>query len=280
MAAIPARMAAMNPLSPVPSPSPMPGPASPPDRSVALPNPPTDRLQLTGEPGLPGAAQALRTPAQVSGAPPAAPEQVRPTPPPPNFPAHSSWSSWAQARTALKTSLPEETLAVLDRTWEYALSCHGDQMRPNHEPYAVHLLEVVEILAASGVRDCDILQAGMLHDVVEDTTHSLSEIREHFGRGVSELVDWMTKPEPRPGQDPAEVRSAYLRQFAQAPPQAAVVKLADRLSNVQRLHTHPRPAKQRSYYKETVEEVMPHAQAHPWFAGQFRAWREAFAHLA
>ncbi len=276
MAAIPARMAAMNPLSPVPSSSPMSVPTSPPDRSLRLPDQPADRLELGRKPGLTAAPQAPRTPTQAS----TAPEQARPISPPPDFPAHSSWRSWSQARTALKPSLPEETLAVLDRTWEYASSCHGDQMRPNDEPYAVHLLEVVEILTESGVRDCDVLQAGMLHDVVEDTPHPLSEIRELFGLGVSELVDWMTKPEARPGQDPAEVRSAYLRQFAQAPPQAAVVKLADRLSNVQRLHTHPRPAKQRSYYKETVEEVMPHAQAHPWFAGQFQAWREAFAHLA
>ncbi|MGI5843207.1 MAG: HD domain-containing protein [Candidatus Xenobium sp.] len=198
----------------------------------------------------------------------------------PNFPAHSSWNTWEQARAALKPTLPEELLAVLDRTWDYALKCHGEQMRPNHEPYSVHLLEVVEILVASGVRDCDILQAGMLHDVVEDTPHPLSDIREIFGNGVAELVDWMTKPEPRPGQDPAEVRRAYLRQFAQAPPQATTVKLADRLSNVQRLHTHPRHAKQRSYYKETVEEVMPHARAHPWFARQFQSWQKAFAHLA
>lgn len=276
MAAIPARMAAMNPLSPVPSSSPMSVPTSPPDPSLRPPDQPADRLELGRKPGLTAAPQAPRTPTQAS----TAPEQARPISPPPDFPAHSSWRSWSQARTALKPSLPEETLAVLDRTWEFALSCHGDQMRPNDEPYAVHLLEVVEILTESGVRDCDVLQAGMLHDVVEDTPHPLSEIRELFGLGVSELVDWMTKPEARPGQDPAEVRSAYLRQFAQAPPQAAVVKLADRLSNVQRLHTHPRPAKQRSYYKETVEEVMPHAQAHPWFAGQFQAWREAFAHLA
>jgi (p)ppGpp synthase/HD superfamily hydrolase len=209
-----------------------------------------------------------------------APPRETPTTQPPPFAAHSSWKSWAQARAALAGRLPEETLQVLDGTWAYALACHGQQRRPNNEPYPIHLLEVVEILVASGVRDCDILQAGMLHDVVEDTPHPLSELCQRFGRGVSELVDWMTKPEAGPGQDPAAVRLAYLRQFEHAPPGAAVVKLADRLSNVQRLHTHPRPAKQRSYYQETVEQVMPHAEGHPWFEGQFRLWQEAFAYLA
>ena len=256
----------MNPLAPVHLPG-------PPFRRTALSVPetqgtpgPVDRLEVCGR-DLPDVLR--HTPARET-----------PATQPPSFPAHSSWKSWHQARAALAGRLPEETLRVLDDTWAYALECHGQQMRPNNEPYPIHLLEVVEILVASGVSDCDILQAGMLHDVVEDTPHPLSEICQRFGRGVSELVDWMTKPEAGPGQDAAAVRLAYLRQFEHAPASAAVVKLADRLSNVQRLHTHPRAAKQRSYYQETVEQVMPHAKGFPWFEGQFHRWQEAFAHLA
>ncbi len=198
----------------------------------------------------------------------------------PSFPAHDTWKTWDQARAALADRLDEPTLQVLDRAWAYAAACHGPQRRPNDEPYGVHLLEVLEILLASGVRDRTTLQAGLLHDVVEDTPHPLSEVRERFGLEVGQLVDWMTRPEPGPDQDPAQVRRMYLQQFRHAPPAAALLKLADRLSNVQRLHTHPRPAKRHSYYLETVEEVMPCAQGHPWFAEQFRRWKEAFAELA
>lgn len=254
----------MNPLTPLGTrtnyPPPPARPQAQPERSAHV----ADSVQLTSR-------QAAPAP------PPTRAPEVREAA---RFPARHSWSTWPQAREALAGRLPEATLEVLDRTWAYAVDCHGDQMRPNHEPYPIHLLEVVEILVESGVRDCDILQAGMLHDVVEDTGHPLAEIRDRFGRGVSELVDWMTKPEPKPGQDPVAVRQGYLRQFEEAPLGAATVKLADRLSNVQRIHTYPSPDKRRAYYRETVEHVMPHAHRVPWFEEQFRDWKEAFANLA
>ena len=58
-----------------------------------------------------------------------------------------------------------------------------------------------------------------------------------------------------------------------------IVKLADRLSNVQTLDRHPRREKQRSSYSETVEKILPIAEETPWFCDRFRAWRERFSHL-
>lgn len=190
-------------------------------------------------------------------------------------PAARALPTWAQARERLPVT--PEALATLDRTWDYATKCHGEQRRPNGEPYAVHLLEVVEILVASGHTDTAMLQAGMLHDVVEDTGHPLSEIRERFGPEVADLVGWMTKPEPQPGEDPKAVRHRYLGQFGTAPEKAVTVKLADRLSNVQRIHNY---AKGRAYYRETVEHVMPHAHRVPWFEEKFRQWQQSYAYLA
>jgi (p)ppGpp synthase/HD superfamily hydrolase len=65
-----------------------------------------------------------------------------------------------------------------------------------------------------------------------------------------------------------------------APDDALLVKLADRLSNVQRLDTHPRPEKRRSYYQETVRAIVPLAQSHPWFRQWYATWRDDFGHLA
>ncbi len=237
--------------------------------------PPVAPLAGSASPAL-GATAREAVPAQVGGF------QVSGTSGrPAEFQERSHWHDWGTARTALAGQLPTSTLERLDETWDFAMRCHGDQMRPNNEPYAVHLLEVLEILTqGAGVKDCDILQAGLLHDVVEDTGHSLDEIRDRFGPSVTELVDWMTKPEPKEGEDPAVVREGYLQRFAEAPEAAVTVKLADRLSNVQRLYSHPRPAKQRSYYRETVEQVMPQATRQPWFEGQFAAWQRKFSYLA
>jgi (p)ppGpp synthase/HD superfamily hydrolase len=154
----------------------------------------------------------------------------------------------------------------------FAALWHGDQRRPAGEPYVEHLQEATAFLAqGAGVQDVDVLKAAVLHDVVEDTPCTLTEVRTQFGDRVATLVDWVTK---------SDDRAAYLARLHQAPPDALLVKLADRASNVQRLHTHPRPEKQRSYYAETVRAIVPLADAHPWFQDWYATWQREYAHLA
>lgn len=188
--------------------------------------------------------------------------------------------TWAALRAELSTSLPGGTLAALDEAVAFAVERHGAQTRPAGEPYLEHLLETVAVLTdGARVTDTDLLVAAVLHDVVEDTDTTLDEVRDRFGARVAELVAWVTKPEPAPGQDAAAARAGYLARLRQAPDDAICLKLADRLSNVQRLDTHPRPAKRGSYYRETVTTILPLADRHPWFAGWYAAWRTRFAHL-
>jgi (p)ppGpp synthase/HD superfamily hydrolase len=103
----------------------------------------------------------------------------------------------------------------------------------------------------------------VLHDVVEDTACTLEEVRERFGDRVATLVDWVTKPPRHEGHSREQVRVAYLDRLHSAPDHAILVKLADRLSNVQRLDTHPRPEKRRNYYDETVRFILP--RFHDWY---------------
>jgi hypothetical protein len=84
---------------------------------------------------------------------------------------------------------------------------------------------------------------------------------------------WVTKPE---GAD-AGLRQRYLAGFASAPADVLTIKLSDRYSNVQRLHTHPRPAKRASYYAETVRHVLPLAERSPYFRERFGRWAAHFA---
>lgn len=186
---------------------------------------------------------------------------------------------WPALRPRL--ALPESTLTALDETVDFAVTWHADQVRPAGEPYAEHLLEALRVLVdAVEVTDVDVLRAAVLHDVVEDTPCTLDQVRDRFGARVAELVDWVTKPEPADGGSAEQARAAYLARLHTAPPEVLLVKLADRVSNVQRLDTHPRPAKQRSYYQETVAAIVPLAQDHPWFRDWYAAWQQHFAHLA
>ncbi|WP_406286385.1 HD domain-containing protein [Embleya sp. NBC_00896] len=189
-------------------------------------------------------------------------------------------AGWSGLRERLTGRLPEHDLVLLDEAVEFAVVWHADQVRPAGEPYVEHLLEVVCVLVdALETTDVDVLRAAVLHDVVEDTDCAPADVRRQFGQRVADLVEWVTKPEPTEGQLPAEARAAYLARLRAAPTDAIVVKLADRLSNVQRLDSHPRPEKRRSYYQETVRSIVPLAQTHPWFREWYATWDRTFGHL-
>ncbi|QCS10885.1 bifunctional (p)ppGpp synthetase/guanosine-3',5'-bis(diphosphate) 3'-pyrophosphohydrolase (plasmid) [Streptomyces clavuligerus] len=191
-----------------------------------------------------------------------------------------AWHDWDTARRQLAVLAPEVSAQRLGEAVSFAEEAHGDQKRPAGEPYVEHLLEVVEILVSgAGVRDEDLLVAAVLHDVVEDTDRTAGEVGERFGPRVEEWVGWVTKPRPEAHEEPAEVRDRYLLSLRSAPPEVLLLKLADRFSNVQRLDTHPRPEKRRSYYRETCRHLVPLAAGVPWFEAAFEEWREFYRHL-
>lgn len=192
-----------------------------------------------------------------------------------------TWLTWDDASAALALRLTAAELDRLAAAYAFAAGHHAGQTRPAGEPYTRHLLEVAEILATElDVTDTDLLAAALLHDVVEDTPATSADVAERFGPRVAALVDAVTKPSPEPGEDGATVRQRYLDHLRDLPADTLRLKLADRYSNVQRLHTHPRPAKQRAYYAETRRHLVPLAAVDPRLAALFAVWERAYAHLA
>jgi guanosine-3',5'-bis(diphosphate) 3'-pyrophosphohydrolase len=188
----------------------------------------------------------------------------------------TSWHTWADAEPGLSQRLPAEVVARLARAVEFARVHHGDQRRKTGVPYLEHLLEALEVLVeGAGIASPDVLVAAVLHDVVEDTPVTLDEVSAEFGPRVAELVGWVTIPALGPG----ETKSAYLRRLRDAPPDAVLVKLADRASNVQTLRNLPLD-QQRSYYEQTVSYIVPLAASQPWFAAWYAEWQAELADLA
>ncbi|MEM9771149.1 MAG: bifunctional (p)ppGpp synthetase/guanosine-3',5'-bis(diphosphate) 3'-pyrophosphohydrolase, partial [Cyanobacteria bacterium P01_D01_bin.73] len=58
-----------------------------------------------------------------------------------------TWRSWQGARYFLEHKLSARDLTELEVTFQFAVKCHDRQTRPDGTPYAVHLLEVIEILS-------------------------------------------------------------------------------------------------------------------------------------
>jgi guanosine-3',5'-bis(diphosphate) 3'-pyrophosphohydrolase len=135
------------------------------------------------------------------------------------------------------------------------------------------------LVRGAGVTDQAVLVAAVLHDVVEDTACGIDDVRAEFGDEVASLVGWVTIPPAGPGEDKKAVKEAYLTGLSAAPDKAVLVKLADRVSNVQTLRRLG-PAKQREYYAQTVKYIMPLAASRDWFADWYTGWAEDHRDLA
>jgi len=125
---------------------------------------------------------------------------------------------------SLMESLPESySLAdreLVSRAYRVAERAHEGQTRASGEPYVNHCLAVAAILAEFGV-PAEVVAAGLLHDVVEDTTISLDDLQRDFGKEIAVLVDGVTKLTQLPrvsrgDQHPEETqKDEELRQLAE-----------------------------------------------------------------
>ena len=185
---------------------------------------------------------------------------------------YTSWRTWPEVDAGLADLSPAARAA---ERW------HGTQLRPTGVPYLEHLLEALEVLVhGAEVDDRAVLAAVLLHDTVEDTDATITDLEREFGPWVAELVDWVTKPDVAGASRTAKraAKAAYLRRLREAPPEAIAVKLADRASNVQRLDQMP-PDFQRRYYAETVTYILPLAAGVAFFEEWYEQWRREFGHL-
>src|SRR5512146_2523749 len=84
--------------------------------------------------------------------------------------------------------LKPKDIESIEQAYAVARAAHSGQYRASGEPYITHPLAVAKILAEWHL-DAQALTAALLHDVVEDTPTTKSEISRRFGKAVGELVD-------------------------------------------------------------------------------------------
>jgi len=115
---------------------------------------------------------------------------------------------------------------------------HRDQRRRDlvRSPYINHPLEVTRLLWEAGVRDEVVLIASMLHDTLEDTKTSAEEICAEFGAEVLSVVQEVTDNKALPKQRRKQLQIEHAPHIS---PKAKLVKLADKISNVQDLLYSP-----------------------------------------
>ncbi len=156
----------------------------------------------------------------------------------------------------LRANHPKADVALLEKAYKTAERHHRGQMRASGDAYITHPLAVATILAELGMTE-STLCAALLHDTVEDTSYTLTQLSKDFGEEIAQLVDGVTKLDKVKYGETA--KSETIRKMVIAMSRdirVLVIKLADRLHNMRTLH-YLRPDKQSRIANETLEIFAP-----------------------
>jgi GTP pyrophosphokinase len=169
---------------------------------------------------------------------------------------------------------------LIARAYRFSEKAHAGQKRASGEAYLQHCVEVTKILADLHL-DSFSLAAGLIHDVVEDTSFTLDDVRREFGEEIATIVDGVTKIGKVEFRSSTEQQVENYRKLLLSMAQDArviTIKLADRLHNMRTLE-HLRTDKRRRIALETHEIYAP--LAHRLGMAQIRWELEdlAFKHL-
>ena len=203
--------------------------------------------------------------------------------------------------STLLEGLPDTLLGadrlLIERAYKYAKKLHASQSRASGEPYIKHSLAVAQILVDIKLPPAAIA-AGLLHDVVEDTTATVGDLRRAFDKEVASLVDGVTKltkqvarvqPEPTPswegqGHAPSRmaaeraetIRKTFLAMGDDV--RVVLIKLADRLHNMRTL-SHLPSSKRMRIAQETLDIFAPLANRLGFWQMKWELEDLAFRHV-
>ncbi|MFN3936162.1 MAG: RelA/SpoT family protein [Gemmobacter sp.] len=153
---------------------------------------------------------------------------------------------------------PRTNEDLLRRAYDYGRQMHEGQCRQSGEPYFTHPVAVAAILTEMRLDDATIVTA-LLHDTIEDTKSTYSEIARQFGAEVAELVDGVTKLTNLQLSSAESKQAENFRKlfFAMSKDlRVILVKLADRLHNMRTIRSM-KPEKQAQKARETMEIYAP-----------------------
>ncbi len=142
--------------------------------------------------------------------------------------------------------------------YEFAAAAHAGIYRVSGEPYICHPLSVAIILAEIRM-DVNGIMAAILHDVIEDTEVSKEDLSKIFSAEIADLVDGVTKLTLIDNKSHAEAQAKSVRKMFLAMTRdlrVIMVKLADRLHNMQTLGVMPAKKRHR-IAKETLDIYAP-----------------------
>lgn len=152
---------------------------------------------------------------------------------------------------------PGADTKILERAFAFANEAHEGQFRKNGDPYIQHPLHTAYLLTEIKA-DLPTVAAGILHDVPEDTKHTLGEIKKKFGPEIASLVKGVTKLGTIKYRGIERYRENLKKMFLAMASDLRVIfiRFCDRLNNLRTLENLP-PEKQKRIAQETLEIYAP-----------------------
>jgi len=149
---------------------------------------------------------------------------------------------------------------LLQHALDFGTEAHKNQKRKSGEPYFTHPIEVAIILADYNL-DTDSIITALLHDTVEDTEVTLKDLEKHYGKNVAKLVDGVTKLtqlELKHSKQSENFRKLLVATADDL--RVLLIKLADRLHNMQTIQHFTNYDKKLRIANETMDIYAPLAE--------------------
>lgn len=153
---------------------------------------------------------------------------------------------------------PDADLSLVTKAFFFARTAHIGQKRDSGEAFLNHPYQVACILAELEL-DPVTMAAGLLHDVIEDTSVTRESMEAEFGSEITRLVDGVTKLSRIPFQTKEEHQAQSLRKMFLSMAEdlrVVLIKLADRLHNLRTLEALT-SERQKKIARETLEIYTP-----------------------
>ncbi len=158
----------------------------------------------------------------------------------------------------IATLRPGADLDLVRRAYLFSRMAHEGQMRLSGAPYLTHCVETARILAELHL-DPVTIAGGLLHDIIEDTSIALDEVRHEFGDEVADIVDGVTHISEMSFENPEKQQMENYRKMLLSMARdvrVILIKIADRLHNMRTLQYLPEEDRVR-ISRETLDVFAP-----------------------
>lgn len=165
--------------------------------------------------------------------------------------------TYEDLETLIKQNYEHPNLELIREAYELADQAHEDKKRESGHPFISHPIATAYKIAEMRL-GMNVIAAGLLHDVVEDTNYSRDDIEEQFGSDIAELVESVTKLKEIKYQGADRYLENLRRMFLAFATDVRVVfiKFSDRLHNLKTLYARP-VEKQKRVAREVIEIYAP-----------------------